>query len=78
MIDMAKVVFALSFVIGFAILAVAATGQQSNGLQAQATTDPHSVTPALASAHCTTREISLDQGYGVSRKVVERVCPVAE
>ncbi|MGA3303494.1 MAG: hypothetical protein ABSC72_09425 [Methylovirgula sp.] len=77
MIDMAKVVFALSFVIGFAILAVAATGQQPNGLEARAT-DMHLIAPALASAHCTTREVSLDQGYGVSRKVVQRICPVAE
>ncbi len=75
---MAKVVFALSFVIGFAILAVAATGQQSNGLEARAT-DMHVLEPtSLASAHCTTREVSLDQGYGVSRKVVQRICPLAE
>lgn len=76
---MGKVVFALSFVIGFAILAVAATGQHSNGLEAQATTDlhagPHS---AIAAAHCATREVALDQGYGVSRKIIEKVCPVTE
>lgn len=75
---MAKVVFALSFVIGFAILAIAATGQQSNGLEASAT-DMHIEAPAaLASAHCTTREVSLDQGYGISRKIVQRICPVPE
>jgi len=74
MIHMAKVVFALSFVIGFAILAIAATGQQSNGLEARATDAP----AALASAHCTSREVSLDQGYGISRKVVQRICPVTE
>jgi hypothetical protein len=77
---MGKLVFALSFIVGFAILAIAATGEHSNGLEAQATTDMHAAGAhaALASTHCATREIALDQGYGVSRKVIEKVCSVAE
>ena len=77
---MEKLVFAFSFVIGFAILAIAATGQHSRGLEAQATTDMHvgGTHAAMVSAHCATREVALDQGYGISRKVVEKVCPLAE
>lgn len=77
---MGKFVFALSFIVGFAILAVAATGRHSNGLEAQATTDMHvSVAhAAMASNHCALREVALDQGYGISRRVVEKICPLAE
>jgi hypothetical protein len=77
---MGKLVFALSFIVGFAILAVAATGQHMNGLEAQATSDMHAgdAHAAIASSHCATREVALDQGYGVSRKIIEKICPVAE
>lgn len=72
---MAKVVFGLGFAISLAILAIAMTGEPSvGGVEAQASL----MRDSAAHAHCSTREVSLDQGYGVSRKVVERTCPVAE
>jgi hypothetical protein len=71
---MAKVVFGLGFVISLAILAIAVTGSPSSGSDVEARASlMHD-----ADAHCGTREIALDQGYGISRKVVQRVCPVAE
>jgi hypothetical protein len=70
---MEKVVFALGFGIGLAILAIAMTATpQTSGIAAP---DVHA---AMSTAHCSLREVSLDEGYGISRKVLQRVCPVTE
>ncbi|HTJ02092.1 MAG TPA: hypothetical protein VL492_04820 [Methylovirgula sp.] len=70
---MAKVVFVLGFGIGLAILAIAWTASpQASGLAAA---DVHA---AMSAAHCSLQEVSLDEGYGISRKVMQRVCPVTE
>jgi hypothetical protein len=70
---MAKVVFVLGFGIGLAILAIAMTGSpQASGVTAP---DVHA---AMSAAHCSLHEVALDEGYGISRKVLQRVCPVAE
>jgi hypothetical protein len=76
---MAKVVFGLGFVISLAILAIAMTGEPSaGGIDTHASLMRDTAAHTLAQAHCSTREVALDEGYGVSRKVVQRTCPVAE
>lgn len=64
---MAKVVFALGIVIGLAILGIAVTtGPESSGVEARAA--------SMTKGGCSLREVALDQGYGVSRKIVRKVC----
>jgi hypothetical protein len=78
---MAKVVFALGIVIGLAILAIAVTGgPPSSGVEARETSIHEAVTHAASApaARCATSEIALDEGYGISRKIVRQICPVAE
>ncbi|MGH6677950.1 MAG: hypothetical protein ACREDL_03195 [Bradyrhizobium sp.] len=73
---MAKIVFGLGFVISLAILAIAVTGEPSaGGVEAHASIMSAS---ALGQAHCATREVSLDEGYGISRKILQSTCPAAE
>ena len=73
---MAKIVFGLGFVISLAILAIAMTGEPSaGGVEAQAGVISNA---AIAKAHCATREVSLDEGYGVTRKVTQSSCPAAK
>lgn len=78
---MAKVIFALGIVTGLAILGIAVAGApQSSGVEARQI-DLHGSEARAASmsnAGCGLREIELDQGYGVSRKILRRVCPMAE
>lgn len=71
---MAKVVFVLGFGIGLAILAIAMTGSP----QASGVMPPDVHAAAMSAAHCSLHEVSLDEGYGVSRKVLQRVCAVTE
>ncbi len=78
---MAKVVFALGIVIGLAILAIAVIGgPQSSGVEAHETAmhDSEARAASVTETRCSTHEIALDQGYGVSRTIVRRICPVAE
>ena len=70
---MAKVIFVLGFGIGLAILAIAMTA--SPQASTVAAPDVHA---AMSAAHCSLQEVALDEGYGVTRRVVQRVCPVAE
>ena len=74
---MAKVVFALGIVIGLAILAIAITaGPDSSGIEARAA-NLHSGETRAASmlkGDCSLHQVALDQGYGVSRTIVRRVC----
>ena len=71
---MAKIVFGLGFVISLAILAIAVTGEPS-GVEAHASVMSAA---ALGKTHCATREVSLDEGYGVSRKILQSTCPAAD
>ncbi len=71
-VSMAKVIFALGFGIGLAILAIAVTTPQASGVAAS---DVHA---AMSAAHCSLHEVALDEGYGITRKVLQRVCSVAE
>ncbi|HEY5226681.1 MAG TPA: hypothetical protein VIJ06_07815 [Methylovirgula sp.] len=76
---MAKVVFGLGFVISLAILAIAMTGEPSaGGVEAHESLMRDTAAHTLAQAHCSTHEVALDEGYGVSRKVMQRTCPVAD
>lgn len=74
---MAKLIFALGIVIGLAILAIAVTaGPESSGVEARESA-PHSgkTRAALMSkGSCSLREVALDQGYGISRTIVRKVC----
>ena len=74
---MAKVVFALGLIIGLAILAIAVTtGPQSGGVEARET-NQHGVearAASMAKGNCSLQQVALDQGYGISRTVVRRVC----
>jgi hypothetical protein len=78
---MAKVVFALGFVIGLAILGIAVIGgPRPSGVEAHET-DMHGLatrSAAMTEVRCAVREIALDQGYGVTRKIMRRICEVAE
>jgi hypothetical protein len=68
---MAKVVFGLGIAISIALLAIAITaGPPSSSVEARAA--------SVTNHACSMREVALDQGYGVSRKVVREVCPIAE
>ena len=68
---MAKVVFGLGIVIGVALLAIAVTaGPQAGGVEAHAA--------SVMNRDCSLHEVALDQGYGISRKVVRKVCSMAE
>jgi hypothetical protein len=70
---MAKLVFMLAFVIGVAILAIAATAEpKADGLMLRASSDARAM--SVTKGSCAMREISLDEGYGVSRKIYRRVC----
>lgn len=70
---MAKLIFVLGFGIGLAILAIAVTA----GPQASTVAAPD-VHAAMSASHCSLREVALDEGYGISRKVLQRVCAVTE
>ena len=73
---MAKVIFVLGLGIGLAILAIAITaGPQSSGIAAPDFHEVAQAAPLTHAARCTFREVALDEGYGISRKVTERVCP---
>jgi hypothetical protein len=64
---MDKIVFLLSFVIGLALLAIATLGgPDSGGLEAHAA--------SMTETHCRMHTVELDQGYGISRTAVRRVC----
>lgn len=68
---MAKIVFGLGIMISVALLAIAITaGPPSSAVEAHAA--------SVVNHDCSTREVALDQGYGISRKIVRKVCPVAE
>ncbi len=68
---MAKVVLGLGIMIGIALLSIAVTaGSQSGGVEARAT--------SMTNHDCSMREVALDQGYGISRKIVRKVCSVTE
>ena len=72
---MAKVIFALGFGIGLTILGIAVTaGPQASGIAAP---DIHARASAQPTG-CTIREVSLDEGYGISRKAMKRICAIAE
>lgn len=73
---MAKIVFGLGFVIGLAILAIAITAEPpSSGVEAHESIRAELIHAAANTAtQCKTREVALDQGYGVSRTVVQRIC----
>jgi hypothetical protein len=59
-----------SCVVGFFVIVLAiASTPQSGDVEARET--------AATVDGCTTREVALDQGYGVSRKVSQRVCGAA-
>ena len=73
---MAKIVFGLGFVISLAILAIAVTGEPSAG-EVEAPASVMSAA-ALGKTHCATREVSLDEGYGISRKILQSTCPAAD
>jgi hypothetical protein len=72
---MAKVVFGLGFITGFAMFAVALLGPPAaSGVTAREGA-PEAGTPSTG---CGVQEFALDEGYGVSRKVVTRNCAAAE
>lgn len=74
---MAKVVFALGIVIGLAILAIAITaGPDSSGVEAREANRHSGETRAasMVKGGCSLRQVALDQGYGVSRTIVRKVC----
>lgn len=77
---MAKIVFALGVVVSLALLAIAVTaGPEANGVEARAASmrgrEARAAGPA---AGCRMHEVALDKGYGVSRKILQQVCPVDE
>ncbi len=56
-----------SCVVGFFVIILAAAGMPHSG-------DVEARETAISPDGCMTREVALDQGYGVSRKVSQRVC----
>lgn len=77
---MAKVVFGLSVVITLAILAIATIGgPRSGGVEAHATDlREANRSAAMSEVRCAIREVALDEGYGITRKVMRRICQLAE
>ena len=74
---MAKVIFALGLAISLAILAIAVTaGPRSSGVEARETNQPSGETRAAAmtKGSCSLRQVALDQGYGISRTIIRKVC----
>lgn len=58
-----------SCVVGFLVVILAAASMHSGDVEARET--------VVSADGCTTREVALDQGYGVSRKVSQLVCAAA-
>ncbi len=68
---MAKLIIGLGFATSLAIFAIAMLGASATG-DGVARKDE---APKVASAvGCTVEELTLDEGYGVSRTVVRRTC----
>lgn len=66
---MGKIVLFLGLVTGAAIFAIALIGAPAgSGVAAQ----------AAPAAGCHTEEIAVDEGYGVSRKIVRTICSESE
>jgi hypothetical protein len=73
---MKKVVFSLGLITGFAMFVVALIGPSSTtGVAAQESVAQGARTMANG---CSVEELALDEGYGVSRKVVTRKCAAAD
>lgn len=68
---MAKVILVLGLVTSFAIFAIAVIGAPAKGGGAARE-------QTAAASGCNFEEFALDEGYGVSRKVLRRRCAEAE
>ena len=67
-----KIVLFLGMVVSAAIFAVALVGAPASSSVAAREAQP------ILSAGCHTEQIALDEGYGVSRKIVRNICPGLE
>ena len=68
---MAKVILVLGLVTGLAMFAIAVIGAPAKGGSA-------APEQTAAATGCGVEEFALDEGYGISRKVLRRRCAVAE
>jgi hypothetical protein len=74
---MAKIILGFGLVTSLAILfAIATIGAPATGGVTARISEPQQM--AIATDGCSTEEVALDEGYGVSRKIIRRKCKDAE
>lgn len=68
---MAKLIIGLGFATSLAIFAIAMFGASATG---DGVARRDEAPKAASAAGCTVEELTLDEGYGVSRTVLRRIC----
>jgi hypothetical protein len=72
-LTMARLVSVLGLCVGCAILAIALAGTpRSNEIET------HETDTSIRTENCRMEEVLLDEGYGVSRKELRRVCTATD